>query len=133
MQDHRVGKHVVTVTIHSTAHHHLLTIANEKKFKKGPSTKLSGCTQASVSERSTDEEATLTSASKSTAPAPLFVTKSIASKGDAPKTWLLCVGCTDIKRPALCIGAKPMHGVATKAATIATKKDTTLFIVYLPG
>jgi len=68
-----------------TNYHHLLTIANEKKFKKGPSTKLSGCTQASVSERSTDEEATFASALTSIAPAPLCVTKSIASKGDAPK------------------------------------------------
>ena len=68
-----------------TNYHHLLTIANEKKFKKGPSTKLSGCTQASVSERSTDEEATFASALTSIAPAPLCVTKSIASKGDDPK------------------------------------------------
>eukprot|EP01083_Nonionella_stella_P012103 34353_1 len=61
------------------------SMAKEKKFKEGPSTKESGCTQASVSESMSDEDAIMpTAASVSITPSPrLLNATSIASNGDA--------------------------------------------------
>mmetsp|Transcript_27747 Transcript_27747/g.58935 ORF Transcript_27747/g.58935 Transcript_27747/m.58935 type:complete len:90 (-) Transcript_27747:209-478(-) len=63
------------------------SMANEKKFKKGPSTKESGCTQASVSERMIDEDAKMSAVvSEAKASNPTFFKAGKAkSTGDACK------------------------------------------------
>jgi len=92
------------------------SMANENKFKKGPSTKYIGSTQGSVSERSIDEDAIIAAAvSEVKAPNPTFVeeAKSIitSSTGDACKEEFLMNDVVEvavkvgITRPAFWIGA----------------------------
>lgn len=103
------------------------SMANENKFKKGPSTKERGCTQASVSERIIDEDATIPAAvSEVKAPNPTLVkAKSITSStGDACKAEFLMNDIVEaavkvgIARPALCIGANATQEWAA-ASTVA--------------
>ena len=112
-----------------------LTMANENKLKKGPRTSESGCTQASVSERITDEDAIIpTAASVPMAPLPkLFTPKSNKSTGDPFNAVLPMNGDVEtagpakaegiaIARPALRIGANAVHdGETASTVTIVSK------------
>lgn len=120
------------------------SMANEKKFKKGPSTKERGCTQASVSERITDEDAIIDPMSLPPPPpptTPLPKAKSIKSTGDARNGMLLLPlianddveenevegpanAADGIARPAPCAGANaPQDGAAANIAAMAITMD----------
>ena len=74
----------------------ILTIAKLKKKRNGPSTNDKGCTQASVSESSIDDEDAITPIAAVSGDALdispiLFTTSIILSIGNACKLLLLCV------------------------------------------
>lgn len=72
-----------------------LTIANEKRFKKGPSTKASGCTHGSVSESTIEDDTNpitsldCTLREETASNGALFIVKSNTSNGDVERRTLL--------------------------------------------
>ena len=107
-----------------------LTMANEKKFKKGPRTSDIGCTQASVSERSIEEDANIPmAASALMSPLPLARAMSTMSTGDTCRALrtdgVIETAAVGTARTA-CIGANAMHdGETASTATI----DSNVFII----
>lgn len=97
-----------------------LTIAKEKKFKNGPSTKERGCTHASVSESMIDEDASIPTAdavSAASMPTLLAEAKSSKSVGSACNGAFLRTGAADATR---WIGAKPAQdGIAARNVAMA--------------
>mmetsp|Transcript_28512 Transcript_28512/g.59423 ORF Transcript_28512/g.59423 Transcript_28512/m.59423 type:complete len:202 (+) Transcript_28512:272-877(+) len=119
------------------------SMANENKFKKGPSTNESGSTQASVSDRIIDEDAIIASEVKASNPTPTFVvvatrSATASTTGDACKAEFLMEnvvevadGRVGIARALFCTGANAMHDWVAAASTVTILSRTAMVMLGL--